>query len=152
MNEKLREIFTSKGTGYGLWVTSESPAVVEVAAELGLDWVCIDLEHGYLSLQHVANHLTAARVRHVDPRAPAHPRSRADEAGHRSRRPRHHPPARRDRRRGQGRAAEHLVPAEGTARDRRRAQRHLGSRLGEVRAVGQRRAAPHSDDRDEARR
>lgn len=61
MNEKLREIFASKGTGYGLWVTSESPAVVEVAAELGLDWICIDLEHGYLSLQHVANHLTAAR-------------------------------------------------------------------------------------------
>lgn len=61
MNRSLRDIFARNGTAYGLWVTSESPAVVEVAVELGLDWVCIDLEHGYLSVQHVAHHLLAAR-------------------------------------------------------------------------------------------
>lgn len=61
MNEKLRGLFAANETAYGMWVTSESPAVVEVAGELGLDWICIDLEHGYLSLQHVANHLTAAK-------------------------------------------------------------------------------------------
>jgi 2-keto-3-deoxy-L-rhamnonate aldolase RhmA len=61
VNENLREAFRAGRTAYGMWVTSESPAVVEVAVELGLDWVCIDLEHGYLSLQHVATHLLAAR-------------------------------------------------------------------------------------------
>lgn len=61
MNQKLRSTFRSGETAFGLWMTSESPSVMEVAVELGLDWVCIDLEHGYLSLQHVANHLAAAR-------------------------------------------------------------------------------------------
>lgn len=61
MNEKLRAKIATDETAYGLWVTMESPAVIEVAADLGLDWVVIDLEHGYLSYEHVANHLRAAK-------------------------------------------------------------------------------------------
>ena len=45
----------------GLWVTLESATVTEVAAELGLDWVCIDLEHGSLSYRDVVDHLRAAK-------------------------------------------------------------------------------------------
>jgi 2-keto-3-deoxy-L-rhamnonate aldolase RhmA len=61
VNEGLRAKIRAQETAYGLWVTMESPAVIEVAAELGLDWVVIDLEHGYLSYEHVANHLRAAK-------------------------------------------------------------------------------------------
>lgn len=60
MNKKLRAKFRAQETAYGLWVTLESPSIVELAVELHLDWICIDLEHGYLSYEHVANHLRAA--------------------------------------------------------------------------------------------
>ncbi len=45
----------------GAWVTLESATVTEVAAELGLDWVCIDMEHGSLDFRDVLDHLRAAR-------------------------------------------------------------------------------------------
>ena len=61
MNEKIREKFRNKETAFGLWVTSESSAVTEVAGMLGLDWICIDLEHGYIDYKAISGHLTAAR-------------------------------------------------------------------------------------------
>lgn len=61
MNEKLREKLQAGTTAYGLWVTSESSAVTEVAGILGVDWICIDMEHGYLDYRAIAGHLTAAR-------------------------------------------------------------------------------------------
>ena len=61
MNEKLREKFAKTETAFGLWVTSESPAITEVAGMLGIDWICIDLEHGYLDYRSIAGHLAAAR-------------------------------------------------------------------------------------------
>lgn len=45
----------------GLWVTLESATATEVAAELGLDWVCVDMEHGSLDFRDVVHHLRAAR-------------------------------------------------------------------------------------------
>jgi 2-keto-3-deoxy-L-rhamnonate aldolase RhmA len=45
----------------GLWVTLESATITEVAAELGLDWVCVDMEHGSLSYRDVVDHLRAAK-------------------------------------------------------------------------------------------
>ena len=45
----------------GLWVTLAAPAVTEIAAELGLDWVCIDMEHGATTYADVANHVRAAK-------------------------------------------------------------------------------------------
>jgi len=30
----------------GLWVTLESPSIIEMAVALGMDWVVIDAEHG----------------------------------------------------------------------------------------------------------
>jgi 2-keto-3-deoxy-L-rhamnonate aldolase RhmA len=61
MNEKLREKLRTNQTAYGLWVTSESTSIVEIATELDLDWVCIDMEHGYLNYQQVSNLLLAGR-------------------------------------------------------------------------------------------
>lgn len=61
MNSRLRQKLKDRETAFVLWVTLEAPAVTEVAALLGVDWVCIDLEHGYIDYKSIANHLTAAR-------------------------------------------------------------------------------------------
>ena len=58
---KLRERIHSRQTSYGLWVTMESPVLTEIAVALGLDWVCIDMEHGHLDYGQVIGHLRAAR-------------------------------------------------------------------------------------------
>ncbi len=57
----LKQKLQSGVTTFGLWITLESPTVSEIAARAGLDWVCIDLEHGDLDLQEVANHLRVIR-------------------------------------------------------------------------------------------
>jgi 2-keto-3-deoxy-L-rhamnonate aldolase RhmA len=57
--DRLRQKLRNGETTLGLWVTLESPTVSEIAARIGLDWICIDTEHGELDLQEVANHLRA---------------------------------------------------------------------------------------------
>jgi len=57
----LRRKFTAKETAYGLWVTLESPTVSEIAAEMGLDWICVDMEHGSLDYRDVVHHARAVR-------------------------------------------------------------------------------------------
>jgi 2-keto-3-deoxy-L-rhamnonate aldolase RhmA len=61
MTTNLRRKFTTGEAAFGLWVTSESPAVTEVAGLLGIDWICIDMEHGYLTYRDIQMHLAAAR-------------------------------------------------------------------------------------------
>src|SRR5438874_10115171 len=58
---KLRGRLQAGETSYGLWVTMESPALSEIAVTLGLDWVCIDMEHGHLEYKDVVAHLRAVR-------------------------------------------------------------------------------------------
>lgn len=59
MNNPLRQQFRQKQTAYGLWITVESPSITEMAAAMGLDWVCIDMEHGHLGHLEVIEHLRA---------------------------------------------------------------------------------------------
>jgi 2-keto-3-deoxy-L-rhamnonate aldolase RhmA len=59
-NRLIRQLRAGETT-YGLWVTLESPAVTEIAALLGMDWICIDMEHGHLGFREVLEHLRAAR-------------------------------------------------------------------------------------------
>jgi 2-keto-3-deoxy-L-rhamnonate aldolase RhmA len=47
-------------TTCGLWVRLASSEVTELAADAGLDWVCLDLEHGHLGWDDVHRHLSAA--------------------------------------------------------------------------------------------
>ncbi|WP_183408281.1 HpcH/HpaI aldolase family protein [Nocardioides pocheonensis] len=61
MNEALRAKLAANETAYGLWVTSEASAVTEIAGALGLDWICVDMEHGYLDYRAIQGHVTAAR-------------------------------------------------------------------------------------------
>lgn len=57
----LREKLRRGERTLGLWITLPTPAVTEIAAELGLDWVCIDMEHGATTYADVSNHLRAAK-------------------------------------------------------------------------------------------
>ena len=60
-NPLRRKLKSGDRATLGLWVTLESATVTEVAAELGLDWICIDMEHGSLSFRDVVDHLRAAK-------------------------------------------------------------------------------------------
>lgn len=61
MRNRLRQRFRDKATTCGLWVTEETPAITEAAVTLGLDWVCIDMEHGHQDFHEVMNHLRVVR-------------------------------------------------------------------------------------------
>ncbi len=57
----LRQRLQARETCYGLWVSTESPSVTEAAVALGLDWVCVDTEHGHLDFHEVMDHVRAVR-------------------------------------------------------------------------------------------
>jgi 2-keto-3-deoxy-L-rhamnonate aldolase RhmA len=57
----LRAKLKSDTPGYGLWVTLDSPTVSEIAAELGVDWITVDMEHGCLDYRDVVQHLRAVK-------------------------------------------------------------------------------------------
>ncbi|MCL4860474.1 MAG: hypothetical protein KJZ93_13750 [Caldilineaceae bacterium] len=57
----LRQRLRAGQTTYGLWVTVESPNITEIAVALGLDWVCIDMEHGHLDYREVMEHIRVVR-------------------------------------------------------------------------------------------
>ena len=54
---KVRAKLREGSNVVGMWVTFDAPAVTEIAVSMGLDWVIIDKEHGYLDWGDVANHL-----------------------------------------------------------------------------------------------
>jgi len=59
--ERLRRKFKAKEPLYGLWCTFEAPSITEIATTLGLDWVCVDMEHGHLDWREVIEHVRAVR-------------------------------------------------------------------------------------------
>ena len=61
MKNRLRQQLRNNVTTYGLWVTVESPTITEAAVAIGLDWVCIDMEHGHQDFHEVMNHLRVVR-------------------------------------------------------------------------------------------
>jgi 2-dehydro-3-deoxyglucarate aldolase/4-hydroxy-2-oxoheptanedioate aldolase len=58
--QTLKQKLKNGETALGLWVTLESPSITEMALLLGLDWVCIDSEHGHLDFKEVLEHIRAA--------------------------------------------------------------------------------------------
>jgi 2-keto-3-deoxy-L-rhamnonate aldolase RhmA len=57
----LRRKLKAGDTTFGLWVTLESASVTEIAADAGVDWICVDMEHGSLSYRDVLDHIRAAK-------------------------------------------------------------------------------------------
>jgi 2-dehydro-3-deoxyglucarate aldolase len=60
MENPLRARLHEGITTYGLWITLESASISEIAALLGVDWICVDTEHGHLSHKDVLEHVRAA--------------------------------------------------------------------------------------------
>jgi 2-keto-3-deoxy-L-rhamnonate aldolase RhmA len=60
MAQHIRDRIRSGETTCGLWIRLASSEVTELAADAGLDWVCLDLEHGHLGWDDVHRHLGAA--------------------------------------------------------------------------------------------
>lgn len=61
IRNRLRQQLRDGQTTYGLWVTVESPTITEIAVACGLDWICVDTEHGHLDYREIMEHLRAAR-------------------------------------------------------------------------------------------
>src|SRR5262245_13958473 len=57
----LKRKLAAGETTYGLWVSLESPTITEIACELSLDWVVIDVEHGHMDFKEVVDHLRVVR-------------------------------------------------------------------------------------------
>src|SRR5215208_177262 len=56
---KLRQKLAANQPVYGMWITLESPSIVEMAVALGLDWIVIDAEHGHLDWKEIVEHIRA---------------------------------------------------------------------------------------------
>jgi 2-dehydro-3-deoxyglucarate aldolase len=54
MKNQLRRALLQREVTLGSWVQIGHPAVAEVLARAGFDWVCVDLEHGAIDLEGTA--------------------------------------------------------------------------------------------------
>lgn len=55
MKNKLRQALLDRKLSLGAWMQIGHPACAEIFARAGFDWVCIDLEHGAIDLESMAN-------------------------------------------------------------------------------------------------
>ncbi|HXG26443.1 MAG TPA: aldolase/citrate lyase family protein [Candidatus Binatia bacterium] len=58
----LRRRILAGETLFGAWASLDSPGSAELMGRAGLDWVVIDLEHGYATEASLLAHLTAVEV------------------------------------------------------------------------------------------
>jgi 4-hydroxy-2-oxoheptanedioate aldolase len=57
----LRAKLRANTPSFGIFSTLEDPTITEIAADAGLDRVCIDVEHYQLDFRDPLNHLRAAQ-------------------------------------------------------------------------------------------
>jgi len=57
--KRFRSRLANNEPVFGLWVTLESASITEMAVALGMDWVVIDAEHGYLDWKEINEHIRA---------------------------------------------------------------------------------------------
>lgn len=55
MKNKLRRNLLQREVTLGSWIQIGHPATAEILARAGFDWACVDLEHGAIDLEGVAN-------------------------------------------------------------------------------------------------
>jgi len=63
MKNNLRRALLERTLTCGAWVQIGHPAIGEIFAAAGFDWVCVDLEHGALDLHDAANIFRAVEAR-----------------------------------------------------------------------------------------
>jgi 2-keto-3-deoxy-L-rhamnonate aldolase RhmA len=55
MKNRLRQALLDRELTLGAWMQIGHPACAEILARAGFDWVCVDLEHGAIGLETMAN-------------------------------------------------------------------------------------------------
>lgn len=55
MKNKLRKALLTRELTLGSWIQIGHPAVAEIFARVGFDWICVDLEHGAIDLETMTN-------------------------------------------------------------------------------------------------
>jgi len=55
MKNKMRKDLLDKKMTIGAWMQIGHPAIAEIFAKAGFDWICVDLEHGVIDLEVMAN-------------------------------------------------------------------------------------------------
>ena len=60
---ELKEKFRQKKKTLGTWITVPHRFFIEIAANAGLDWICIDLEHTTIDLDQMGSLIALARAR-----------------------------------------------------------------------------------------
>lgn len=55
MKNKLRKALLERKVVLGGWIQIGNPAVAEVLASVGYDWLCVDFEHGAIELETATN-------------------------------------------------------------------------------------------------
>jgi len=64
---ELKNKLNQGGTAIGTFVTCNSPDIVEVLALSGFEFLVIDIEHGYMSVESVVHLIRAAEARNITP-------------------------------------------------------------------------------------
>lgn len=55
MDNRFRKALLERKLTCGAWIQIGHPAIAEIFARCGFDWVCVDLEHGVIDLETMAN-------------------------------------------------------------------------------------------------
>lgn len=55
MQNKFRKALLEKKVTLGAWMQIGHPAIAEIFARSGFDWICVDLEHGAIDLETMTN-------------------------------------------------------------------------------------------------
>src|SRR5262245_21917912 len=69
MKNRIRAAAAEKRTAFGCYITQPAPALVEVAAQAGLDFVRIDTYHGTMSIETIDGLIQAAYANGITPTA-----------------------------------------------------------------------------------
>ena len=66
-HNKLKQTLKNGGTAIGMFITCDSPDIVEVVGLTGFDFIIIDTEHGPLSVETTQNLIRSAELRGMTP-------------------------------------------------------------------------------------
>lgn len=55
MNNKFRKALLERKLTLGAWIQIGHPAIAEIFAKAGFDWICVDLEHGAIGIETMTN-------------------------------------------------------------------------------------------------
>ena len=67
MEKLLKKVDINKEITIGSWVTFSDPAIVEIMASAGFDWLVIDMEHSGLSTKNAIDLIRIIELKGVTP-------------------------------------------------------------------------------------